>query len=641
MATQRRSSVFQFQLEGVEGPRVEIGRGSYALVEEYDFKGLLVAGKSFHRNVYNRASVRERETMLKRFEIECKTLSQLHHPHIIQFLGVYVKEGSSLPVLLMERLYSTLAALIDCHGKLPDEYCYSILHDVAVALRYLHSHTPSPIIHRDLTANNILLTTDMIAKISDVGVAEIVNLNPTHKIRVSTCPGTPSYVPPETLVARPIYAVTVDVFAYGNLMVHVFCGRWPIPTEMFRPNGITPLNEVERREEYLSNVGSMHPLMGLIRKCLSNKPVARPDVFEILSTVKEVMPRFPLSLEIKIKFFRRIQAGATYEDAVSKQPEQNKQSNSKAKQAAKENQIQAFVAQLEQLQRRTEEEREILSDAHGIKVENLHVQLNELRVEAESLKSTMRAKEVRLSAKKNEVEAKQAIIKANEQQIKTAQAIITSKEQELKLKNQELAFKEQQLTNKNMLLNAKDQEISTLHEEISRKGTNLLAKETTAASLMSQENPPPIPPRMHSLSGKGLSILYDEVPHEGNSLQATQTTKVSLKIHKRSRSDSPCPPRARSSSESKGPTNKTLTRLHSDSVLTLRQYQTSVSSTILSMIYMYTVSIVEGNRTAKCIVSRNADVLNYSLGRVRRVASQPIAKITNMHSDAAREATKK
>ena len=56
--------MLRFQLEGVEGPGAEIGRGSYAVVEEYNFQGLSCVGKSIHENLYDSASPRERETML-------------------------------------------------------------------------------------------------------------------------------------------------------------------------------------------------------------------------------------------------------------------------------------------------------------------------------------------------------------------------------------------------------------------------------------------------------------------------------------------------------------------------------------------------------------------------------------------------
>jgi serine/threonine protein kinase len=124
----------------------------------------------------------------------------------------------------------------------------------------------------------------MSAKISDLGVAKILNLNPARMTQLTTCPGTPSYMPPEALVERPIYSTNMDNFAYGNLMVHVFCGRWPVPGEAFRadprdPNVMMPCTEVQRRDEYLKDIGEAHPLMGTMRQCLSNNPTARPNVF--------------------------------------------------------------------------------------------------------------------------------------------------------------------------------------------------------------------------------------------------------------------------------------------------------------------------------------------------------------------------
>ena len=312
--------MLRFQLEGVEGPGVEIGRGSYAVVEEYDFQGLSCVGKSIHENLYVSASPRERETMLRRFEAECEMLSRLRHPHIVQFLGIHFNEGSPLPVLLMERLHSTLAACVEHHGKLPDECCYSVLRDVGVGLRYLHGHTPNPIVHRDLTANNVLLTSDMSAKISDLGVARILNLNPA-RMTMTKCPGTPSYMPPEALVERPIYSTKMDIFAYGNLMTHVFSGRWPIPEEIFRanpsnPHDMTPLTEVQRREAYLNDIGDAHPLMGLMRECLSNNPTLRPNIPEALHRVKAVMPQFPPSFA---ELLQRIQADATARASLNAQ----------------------------------------------------------------------------------------------------------------------------------------------------------------------------------------------------------------------------------------------------------------------------------------------------------------------------------
>ena len=389
MATQSRSSVLRFQLEGVEGPGAEIGRGSYAVVEEYDFQGLSCVGKSIHKELYDNASTRARESMLERFEAECEMLSRLHHPHIVQFLGVHFNEGSPLPVLLMERLHSTLAACIDRHGKLPEECCYTVLRDVGVGLRYLHGHTPNPIIHRDLTANNVLVTPDMSAKISDLGVAKILNLNPARMTQLTKCPGTPSYMPPEALVERPIYSTKMDMFSYGNLMTHVFSGRWPIPAEIFRanqsnPHVMTPLTEVQRREAYLNDIGDAHPLMGLMRECLSNNPILRPDIPEALQRVKEVMPQFPPSFENKAEVLHRIQADATTKASLNDQV-----STLSAQVEQKENQLCTLSNQIEEKEGQIEKKEGQIEEKEG-QIKEKEGQLQTLTNENATLHSQAR-----------------------------------------------------------------------------------------------------------------------------------------------------------------------------------------------------------------------------------------------------------
>ena len=307
----RQNSVWRFELQGVEATGNEIGRGAYAVVEELYFKGLSCVGKSIHE-VLNQGT----GTILERFEGECEILSQLRHPNIVQFLGVYRKSISQLPVLVMERMYCTLSGCIDDHGILPDESNYSILHSVAVGLSYLHSYTPNPIVHRDLTANNVLLTSDLSAKISDLGVAKILN---QRMSKMTACPGTPPYMPPEVFLDEPKYSTKVDIFSYGVLMVHMFCGRWPFPKadRYLDPHERKFIHrtEIERRQPYLDDIEAPHPLLPLIQICLHDHSEARPDISEILATVRNLMSQFPPLFRNKVEVLERIKAD-TDEKAV-------------------------------------------------------------------------------------------------------------------------------------------------------------------------------------------------------------------------------------------------------------------------------------------------------------------------------------
>ena len=271
-----------YKLTGVRVTDRKLGHGSYATVLELKYMGLKCAGKKIHELLLEQGDA---SYTVCRFEEECRLLSQVRHPNIVQFLGVYFQRGVQAPILVMEFLPTNLTSCIEQYGILQKEISYSILHDMALGLRYLHSQTP-PIIHRDLSSNNVLLTPNMTAKISDLGVARILNLTPLQVSHMTQTPGTPAYMPPEVMVANPKYDTSVDEFSYGIMMVHIFSGRWPEPqvgqihTE---PDGrMTPVSEAERREVFLRAIGNDHPLMDLILKCIHNYPKSRAHASEIV-----------------------------------------------------------------------------------------------------------------------------------------------------------------------------------------------------------------------------------------------------------------------------------------------------------------------------------------------------------------------
>ena len=82
-------------------------------------------------------------------------MSSLRHP--TQFLGLCFLPGTQLPLLVIERLEMSLDNLLEHMPNRPLSLKRSVLEDVASGLLYLHDR-PSPVIHRDLTAKNVLLT---------------------------------------------------------------------------------------------------------------------------------------------------------------------------------------------------------------------------------------------------------------------------------------------------------------------------------------------------------------------------------------------------------------------------------------------------------------------------------------------------
>ena len=296
----------QYKLTGVTVTDQELGHGSYATVLQLDYMGLKCAGKKIHEVLLRQGDT---SYTVRRFEEECRLLSQVRHPNIVQFIGVHFQEGVPAPILVMEFLHTNLTSCIEQYGILPKEISYSILYDVALGLCYLHRQTP-PIIHRDLSSNNVLLTADMTAKISDLGVARILNLTPLQVSRMTQTPGTPAYMPPEVMIANNKHDTKVDVFSYGIMMIHMFSGRWPEPQvgqTRFEGDQLSPVTEAERREEFLRAIGNDHPLMDLILRCINNDPRRRAHACKIVERLSAMKLQFPSSFANRLEMLKQIE----------------------------------------------------------------------------------------------------------------------------------------------------------------------------------------------------------------------------------------------------------------------------------------------------------------------------------------------
>ncbi len=184
------------------------------------YSKVLCAAKRMHELLLDHGNEGVRETV-DRYQRECQLMAGLRHPNITQFLGLCFLEGSELPLLVMERLEMSVDDLLECAPNIPLAVKISILTDTGSGLVYLHSRGP-PIVHRDLTARNILLTSSLTAKITDMGNSRMVTLKPTQLAQtLSKNPGTTVYMPPEALSESHRYGPSLDVFSFGHLALYI------------------------------------------------------------------------------------------------------------------------------------------------------------------------------------------------------------------------------------------------------------------------------------------------------------------------------------------------------------------------------------------------------------------------------------
>ena len=277
----------------------ELGRGAYGKVFKVEHKGVFYAAKEIHQLLIEVSNTEEKEKIRNDFLRECYNCSKLHHPNIVKFVGIYyAKENLLLPVMVMELMGESLTKYV----KQPEIYVrrkISILHNVASGVSYLHNYIP-PIIHRDLSPNNILMSRDPnpVAKLSDLGVAKVVKADSkATKSMLTKVPGTADFMPPECLVDNPIYDTSLDIFSYAGIVLHVINQEWPTPTAQFifdqTTGELTLVDEIKRRQDHINkmrDVGgvNLQVLQDLVENCLQKIASKRPGISDVLKVVEQV-----------------------------------------------------------------------------------------------------------------------------------------------------------------------------------------------------------------------------------------------------------------------------------------------------------------------------------------------------------------
>ena len=273
---------------------VVLGSGRYGTVIELTSAGETVAGK-----VFKPTSAAQLQAVDSKVCGEIITIQQLSHPNIVQCKGVSLLVNYSLPVLLMERLMTNLHAYLlhQDNSNLPVERKVSFLLDTARGLDYLHSRKPA-IIHRDLTATNVLLTSQLTAKIADFGNSRIMDLDPNATpLTLTAIAGTLDYMPPEAQGGGVTYDPSLDAFSFGHLSLFTLI-QSPVQP-LLPPNytdsttgKLTARTEVKRRKEFVESAEQLlsesHSLLNLIKQCLHNQPALRPRTRELVTELSEM-----------------------------------------------------------------------------------------------------------------------------------------------------------------------------------------------------------------------------------------------------------------------------------------------------------------------------------------------------------------
>ena len=278
-----------------------LGRGAYGAVFKAKCDKLPCAAKLLH-SIFFASRDEGAMKLLNKFREECKLLSTLSHPNIVQFIAVCKlrdqhgihNEEQYLPVLLTELMDESLVNFIkrsrDSNSPAQLHTEVNIMYDIALALSYLHSRN---VLHRDLSSNNVLLTGTK-AKVTDFGVAKLYDIH--SSVPSTRCPGTITFMSPEASHDPPTYSDKLDVFSWAVVCIHLLSRRDPtlLPgtNQEMDSNGrmiLVCVPERERRRNDIDQIRPDHPLLPIALECLLDDPTSRPTADILCDSVEHIL----------------------------------------------------------------------------------------------------------------------------------------------------------------------------------------------------------------------------------------------------------------------------------------------------------------------------------------------------------------
>ncbi|XP_040959143.1 probable LRR receptor-like serine/threonine-protein kinase At3g47570 [Gossypium hirsutum] len=298
LATWRRISYHQLRVatDGFSESSL-IGAGNFGSV----YKGTLsdaitVAVKVFNLHI---------DGAFRSFDSECEVMQSIRHRNLVKIISSCSNEDFKALILefmpngsLEKWLYSRTSTL-NILQRL------DIMIDVASALEYLHHGLQTPVIHCDLKPENVLLDGDMVAHVSDFGIAKLLGEGETMKQTMTMA--TIGYMAPEYGTSG-IVSTEGDVYSSGILLMEMLTRNKPTD-EMFTSemslkdflkeslfHSVTKVIDATILQEgevhYTAKINCISSVIELALDCSAESPSGRTNMVDVVAELKKIKTRY-------------------------------------------------------------------------------------------------------------------------------------------------------------------------------------------------------------------------------------------------------------------------------------------------------------------------------------------------------------
>ncbi|KAL9680948.1 hypothetical protein QQ045_012729 [Rhodiola kirilowii] len=217
------------------------------------------------------------DELRREFDQEVYVMKRVRHKNVVQFIGTCTRP----PNLCILTEYMSGGSIYEFLHKEKGRFDLSSLlkvgMDVAKGMSYLHENN---IIHRDLKSANLLMDEYNVVKVSDFGVARLLN---TSGIMTAET-GTYRWMAPEVIEHKP-YNEKADVFSFGIVLWEIVTGQLPY-------ENLTPLQAaigvVQKGLRPTIPTNTHQKLVELIEICWHHDPALRPKFSEVIVALQQI-----------------------------------------------------------------------------------------------------------------------------------------------------------------------------------------------------------------------------------------------------------------------------------------------------------------------------------------------------------------